>query len=391
MPWEESTVQEKRCQFILAYQGDDDETLTIVCHQFGISRKTSYKWLVRYAAGGMEGLRDRSRAPQTHPNAVTAAVEVAVIAKKIAHMRWGPKKVRACLRRDDSSVPWPSASTVGEILKRHGLVVSRPARRRTPPYTKPFAGCRASNDLWCADFKGWFCTQDGTRCDPFTLSDAYSRFLLRCQIVPRPNRRWVQAICDAAFREYGLPRTIRTDNGPPFAARSVGGLGPLAIHWIKLGIIPERIRPGHPQQNSRHERMHRTLGDDAVSPPDDNQRRQQTAFNHFRHEFNYERPHEALDQNTPASVYEPSPRPYPRRPPPVVYPDGFDVRRVQKSGQISWHGHDIFLSESLVGEPVGMQPQPDDTWIIHFGPLPLVTWNPRTGRWKDYHQPKRPC
>jgi hypothetical protein len=175
------------------------------------------------------------------------------------------------------------------------------------------------------------------------------------------------------------------------AARPVGGLSLLAIHWIKLGIIPERIRPGRPQQNARHERMHRTLSDDAASPPDANRRRQQRTLHYFRQEFNHERPHEALDQRTPASVYEPSPRPYPRRLPPLIYPDGFDIYRVRESGQVSWHGQDIFLSKRLAGEPVGMQQQEDESWVIHFGPMPLVNWNPRTGRVKRYSRRKPSC
>jgi len=392
VPWKENSVLEQRVAFIRACQANGGDFMTDLCDRFEISRKTGYKWLARYHdADGIDGLRDQSRAPQTHPNAVSPEIEDAVVAMKLAHIKWGAKKVKACLRRADPQMDWPAASTMETILKRNGLVVPRPPTRRTPPYTQPFAGCLAPNDVWCADFKGWFRTLDGRRCDPFTLTDAYSRFLLRCQIVPRPNRRWVQAICDAAFREYGLPRAIRTDNGPPFAARAVGGLSLLAIHWIKLGIIPERIRPGRPQQNARHERMHRTLNGESASPPQDNRRKQQTALGHFRQEFNYERPHEALDQNTPASLYERSPRPYPRRLPPIVYPDGFVVQRVRKSGQLSWHGHDLFLSKRLAGELVGLQQQEDDTWIIHFGPLPLVIWNPRTGRIKPYPRRQQSC
>lgn len=377
MPWKETRVLDERMQFVLALRRAAD-SMTTLCAQFGISRKTGYKWLARYESEDWDGLRDRPRAPCTHPNATPEDMVAAVLAFRAEHERWGPKKIRRRLMEEHPGIAWPSASTIGDLLKRHGLVSPRRRRRRTPPYANPFAACGQANDVWCADFKGWFCTQDGRRCDPFTLADAESRFLLRCQVVPRPNRHYVQAVCDAAFREYGMPRAIRTDNGPPFAAPSLGGLSLLSIHWIRLGITPERIAPSHPEQNGRLERLHRTLKEHTASPPHANARCQQAAFDHFRHEYNHDRPHEALDQQTPASVYHPSTRPYPRRLPTMAYPDGYAMRRVGHNGCIRWHGGRIFLTERLRGEDVGMLQLDDSRWRISFGPIELGVWNQRT-------------
>jgi putative transposase len=376
MPWKETCVTDQRLRFVGACQ-DRAETMTDLCLRFGISRRIGYKWLERYTTEQLDGLKDRSRVPHTHPNATPADIEDQIVAFRLDHWRWGPKKIVHRLSELYPRIDWPAASTAGDLLKRYGLVTPRRKRRRTPPYTRPFAACLHPNIVWCADLKGWFLTGDGRRCDPFTLTDACSRFLLRCQVIPRPNRHWIQAICDAAFREYGLPDAIRTDNGPPFAAASLGGLSRLAIHWIKLGITPERIDPGHPEQNGRHERMHRTLGEHTASPPQANARHQQRAFDLFRDEYNYERPHEALGQCTPASVYQGSPRPFPRHIPEVAYPDGYHVRRVRHHGQIKWHGHMLYLSEPLTGEPIGLYQYDDEKWNLYFGPIYLATWNQR--------------
>ena len=374
MPWKESNVTDQRVQFIAAYQMRL-ETMTDLCWRFGISRETGYKWVQRYTDEQLDGLKDRSRAAHTHPNATPEDTEQTIVLFRLAHDRWGPKKLIARLAEIHPEIGWPAQSTAGDLLKRSGLVSPRRRRRRTPPHTEPFVHCLNCNCVWCADFKGWFRTRDGRRCDPFTLSDAFSRFLLRCQIVPHPDRHWVQGICDAAFREYGMPLAIRTDNGPPFATTALGGLSRLAIHWIKLGIRPERIEPGQPQQNGRHERMHETLKYDTTIHA--NARCQQRAFDRFREEFNFERPHEALKQRTPGSVHTSSPRPFPRRIPEVSYPDGYVVRRVRHNGEIKWRGQTIYLSQQLTGEPVGLLQTDNDLWNIHFGSLYLATWNQR--------------
>lgn len=379
MPWKESRVTEERLKFVLACQRDE-ETVIALCEAFGISRQTGYKWLARYQGEGLDGLRDRSRAPHHHPNQTPAAIAADVVAFKIAHDRWGPRKVHQRLREQRPRVRWPAASTMGDILHQHGLVAHRRRRRHTPPHTQPFAGCVAPNDVWCADFKGWFRTGDGRRCDPFTLTDAATRFLLRCQVVPRPDHRWVRAVMHAAFREYGLPRAIRTDNGPPFASVGLGGLSRLAIEWIKLGIVPERIAPGSPQQNARHERFHRTLNENTASPPQGDARRQQQAFDRFRPEYNYERPHEALGQKPPGVFYQRSSRPCPRHVPSIHYPETCLVRKVQRCGTIRWRGCKIHLSKPLIGEWVGLTEQEDDLWNICFGPVLLLTWDAKRRR-----------
>jgi transposase InsO family protein len=228
-------------------------------------------------------------------------------------MSWGPRKLKRVLQRNAPQTLWPATSTIGALLAREGLVVRRKKRRRAPPYSEPFASADAANRVWCADFKGWFRTRDGARVDPLTITDAYSRYLLRCQQVAKTNGEQARGIFEAAFREYGLPQAIRTDNGAPFASRAVAGLSRLSVWWMKLGIVPERIAAGHPEQNGRHERMHRTLQQDTASPPEANLHAQQQAFQRFRREFNEERPHEALGMQTPGSIYTRSPRCYPAR------------------------------------------------------------------------------
>lgn len=379
MPWKETHVTDERMQFVVECKRGTTP-MTELCEMYGISRKTGYKLWARYEAEGPAGLMDRSRAPHRQGRQTTEAIEEEIIRFKTAHPRRGPRKIKAELSGLEPHRPWPAASTIGDILKRHGLVAPRRVRRRTPPYTKPFAACWNPNDVWCLDFKGWFLLGNGHRCDPFTLTDADSRFLLRCQVVPHPSHHWVKPIMDAAFREYNLPRAIRSDNGAPFASTGLGGLSKLSIEWIKLGIIPERIERGHPEQNGRHERMHRTLKDDTASPPQANARRQQEAFDVFRRDFNNHRPHEALGQKPPASVYHPSSRPYPRRIPPVEYPSPYHVRRVGACGTIRWRVTKIFLGNALIGEPVGLIQLDEDRWQIYFGPVLLAVWNQRRQR-----------
>jgi len=387
VPWKETQVTDERMSFIVEYRRGG-ATITELCELYGISRKTGYKLLARFAAEGAAGLVDHSRAPHRQGQQTPAEIETAIIAFKGAHRRRGPRKIKAELSRLEPGTRWPAASTIGDILKRHGLVAPRRPRHRTPPYTEPFAACHKPNDVWCADFKGWFRTGDGRRCDPFTLTDADSRYLLRCQIVAHPDHHHVGPIMHAAFREYGLPRAIRTDNGPPFASVSLGGLSRLSITWIKLGIIPERIEPGHPEQNPRHERMHRTLKEDSASPPAADARRQQEAFDCFREDFNHHRPHEALGQKTPASVYQPSPRPCPRHLPKIESPDPCQVRRVRPCGTIRWQGREICMVRPLIGEFVGLTQKDEDRWLIYFGPVLLAEWNQRRQR---REKPRKPA
>lgn len=371
MPWKATGPMDERVKFVLMHQ-EDGWSMTDLCEMFGVSRKTGYKWLGRYGAAGLGGLQDQSRAPHSHPNMVAEEIAAAIVGLKTKRPKRGPKKILEILRRQHPEVSWPARSTVAAMLKRHGLVRPRRRCRKIAPYEQPFAGLDRPNAVWSADLKGWFKTGDGQRCDPLTVTDNCSRYLLRCEAVRPATGARIQPVFLGAFLEYGLPGAIRTDNGPPFATTAVGGLSALSIWWIKLGITPERITPGKPQQNGRHERMHRTLNEEAISPPKGTARRQQAAFDAFRHEFNHERPHESLGQRVPADVYEPSPRPYPAKVPAMTYPDDMEVRWVMAQGDISWKNHHVYLAEVLAGEPVGLRQVADGCWDIFFGPIRLA-------------------
>jgi transposase InsO family protein len=379
---------DQRMQFIGLWLSDE-WNLVAICRRFGISRKTGYKWLERYRADGPAGLIDQSREPHHHPQAVSTTIEQAVIAARAAHPTWGPKTLRAWLGRQDRSAPWPAASTIGVILKRHGMVVSRKRRRTVRRYDQPFMGCVSPNSVWSADLKGWFTTGDGRRCDPLTLTDNYSRYLLRCQAVRQVDHDCIQPVFEAAFREYGLPVAIRTDNGVPFATTTVGGLSRLSIWWLRLGIIPERIAPGKPAQNGRHERMHRTLKRETATPPCRTWRTQQHAFDRFRDEYNCERPHQGIAMASPVQLYHPSPRLYPLVVPEMTYPDDMIIRKVHTQGDLRWHNRQIYLSGTLAGELVGCRQIDDHCWDIYFAHLRLAQLDTRGYRLKQLPQPPR--
>ena len=370
MPWKETCAVDQRMRFVLEFCRGE-YSMARLCRMFGISRRVGYKWLNRYRLEGVEGLKDRPRGPRCHPNQIAEYLEQSLLAARRSHPTWGPKKLRAWLDRHEPLISWPAPSTIGEILRRHGLTVPRRRRRRVPPQTEPFVGCDSPNSVWCADLKGWFRTGDGSRCDPLTISDAFSRYLFRSQSLTETGCETVRPLFEAVFREYGLPWAIRTDNGPPFASRGVAGLSRLSVWWVKLGIVPERIDRGCPEQNGRHERMHLTLKIETASPPARTLRGQQRRFDAFRRRFNEDRPHEALEMATPASVYRPSPRPYPERLWDVSYPDGHEVRRVKANGVFIWRNRGVFLGEALGGELVGLQPIDDRYWRVWFSKVEL--------------------
>jgi transposase InsO family protein len=366
---------EEKLRFIFEYERDE-QTMTELCQSFGIARETGYVWLRRYRQSGVEGLLELNRRAERHPNQTAAEIEQQVLELRQAHMRWGPRKLKRVLERDQAGRRWPAASTIGELLKREGLVVARRKRRKTAPYTEPLAHADGPNRVWCADFKGWFRTGDGERIDPLTISDAHSRYLLRCQAVAKTDTARVQAIFEAGFRQYGLPQAIRTDNGAPFASTAIAGLSRLAVWWIKLGIVPERIEAGHPEQNGRHERMHRTLKQEVAMPPAEDRRAQQRALEDFRQEYNEVRPHEALGMQTPASVYEPSERAYPAKVREPDYPSTMLVCSVHSHGHFRWKKrHDVFLSEVLWGERVGLLPIDERWYTVYFAELPLARFD----------------
>jgi transposase InsO family protein len=371
MPWKETCVMDERMRFVIA-ASEDDCVMSELCERFGISRTAGYKWLERYRREGVEGLKDYSRAPLKHGLARPHELVSGVLALRERYPRWGAKKLRVKLARwCPPGERLPAASTIGEWLRQEGLTQPRQRRRRTPAYDQPFAAAIEANDVWCVDFKGWFRTTDGARCDPLTLSDAVCRYLLRCQAVARPDHSHVHSVFEAAFCEFGLPKAIRSDNGVPFASTGAGGLSRLAVWWIKLGIACERIDLGKPQQNGRHERMHRTLKDETANPPAATLAEQQRCFDRFVHEFNVDRPHEALGFKTPASLYRPSARSYPCALREPVYADDLAVRRVRSNGEIKWGGELIFISEVLAGEPVGIAETETGEWIVRFANVEL--------------------
>ncbi len=360
----------ERMQFVAAAAAGD-ESMATLCRQYRISRRTGYKWLGRYQAAGVLGLADQSRAPQQRPHAVSAVVREAVLALRAQHPSWGPKKLVARLRTEQPTVRWPATSTVGALLQQAGLVAARPPRRHVPPRTQPLAHATDPNAVWCADFKGDFLLGDGTRCYPLTITDAHSRALLRCQALPSIRTERVQPLFEATFRDYGLPAVLRTDNGAPFASTGLSGLTPLSVWWIKVGVRPERIDPGKPEQNGRHERMHKTLKAETCREPARTLRAQQQLFDAFRQTFNEVRPHEALGQVPPAQVYASSPRPFPERLPELTYPTADAVRWVRPNGAIRWRQAEVYLTQSLAGEPIGLTQVSDRHWQLAFGPLVL--------------------
>lgn len=346
------------------------ESIAALAEIYQVARKTIYKWLERYEAEGVTGLHDRSRAPEHSPTRLEQSTIEAIVAMR-QRWGWGPRKLRAKLIEQQPEIAWPAPSTIGEVLKRAGLTHVRHRRVRTPVREQPFAHIDQPNQTWCADFKGWFRTGNGERCDPLTITDAHSRMLLRCHIVPKTDGVHVAAIFDSAFRQYGLPRVIRTDNGSPFASRAPGGLSRLSMRWIKLGIVPERTRPASPQDNGRHERMHLTLLQATLRPPQRDRRRQQLAFDRFRGEFNQQRPHEALGQRTPASCYTPSPRTMPRRIPEIEYAPDLILRRISPKGDVKWKRERTFLSEIFAHELVGLRPLDERYYAVWYGPVAL--------------------
>lgn len=343
----------------------DEGTMTALAERFGISRKTGYKWVERYEQDPAHGLAERSRAPQAHGRAMAHDLRDAIVAMRHAHPRWGPKKLRAVLIEREPRRVWPAASTMGDLLRRTGLSQPRRRARLVIPLTQPLAAAQTANDVWTADFKGWFRTADGTRCDPLTVADAWSRFVLCCRIVA-PSERGVRPWFERTFREHGLPRALRTDNGSPFATRGAARLSHLAVWWLKLGIQLDRIDPGHPEQNGRHERFHLTLQQDTITPPAVTPGQQQRRFDRMRREFNTERPHEALGQQPPARTYVSSPRPYPARLEDPWYDATHQVRRVKHTGTIKWRGDAVFVSEAVRGELVGLAETERGDWTVRF-------------------------
>lgn len=380
MTWKETCTMSERESFINGWLSGCF-SVTELCERFEVSRKTGYKWINRFKAEGMTGLADQSRARHTQAQRTSDAVIERIVELKLRYDRWGPVTIHSALHRDNPDGSWPAISTIGEILKAHNLVKKRRPRRKTPPHTQPLAHATAPNEVWSADFKGHFRLGNGHWCYPLTLSDNCSRLLISCKGMPTLDLKASFDIYRQAFRRYGLPKVIRTDNGWPFAMNVLGGLTPLAIWLLKLGIYPERIAPGCPSQNGRHERMHRTLKDHTANPPKADMSTQQRAFNRFRHEYNEQRPHQSLGLGKcPIDVHTPSPRAYPERVPQLHYPDEFAVRKVKYGGYIKLNGQPIYTTRQLTGEYIGLEPLDHERWQLYFGRLKLGVVDERLGR-----------
>jgi transposase InsO family protein len=342
-----------------------------LCAEYGISRKTGYKWIDRFIRRGPAGLEDRSRRPRTAPNLTPAAITDALLALRRRHPTWGAKKLLAVLQRRQPNWTLPGRSTVCNLLKRHGLAKRRHTRRKIGHPGKPSSLIIGPNHVWCADFKGQFRMGNGRYFFPLTITDGYSRYLLACHGLASTAVQDAKPLFARIFHEYGLPQYIRTDNGVPFATNTLARLSRLSAWWVRLGVMPQFIEPGKPQQNGRHERMHKTLKQETTRPPAAAMPSQQRRFDQFRHEFNKLRPHEALDLQTPATIYSPSPRPMPSKIPRIEYPDRFEVRSVSANGGIRWSKGWVNVSTVCIGEYVGLEEIDDGVWNVYFGALRL--------------------
>ena len=382
MPWSETSAMDQKARFIRDWIAGR-WSVTELCGRYGVSRKTGYKWAERFALQGPDGLLDQGHAPRHSPHRTPEATQQALLAMRLRHPTWGAKKLLVRVAKQWPEMALPHRSTVCEILRRNQLVMPRRMRRGIGHPGRPSVEVKGPNDCWSMDFKGQFKTRDGRYCYPLTVTDNYSRYLLGCQGLPGPLLEQTQAVLTRLFKTYGLPRRIRSDNGTPFAAYTLGRLSRLSVWLLKLGVLPELIEPGKPQQNGRHERMHRTLKDETTRPPGGNLSAQQRKFNVFIREFNHDRPHEALDMKTPAEVYQPSLRPMPAKLHSPTYPDRFEVRYVSANGGIRWNNRWVNVTSALVGEYVGLEEIGDGLWEVYFGSKPLGRLHERLMRIED--------
>lgn len=382
MPWDQRSTMDQKRLFIADYL-TRSFTIVDLCDRFGISRPTAYKWIQRFLSRGYQGLDELPRRPSRCPHRTADELVEVLLELRRRHPSWGPKKLLRILTKRRPDEAWPARSTVAQILKRHGFVETK-RRRAFPGHPgKPMTAMNRPNDVWCADYKGEFKTRDGIYCYPLTVTDGCSRFLLECKALLSTEHVLAKPVFSKLFRRFGLPKIIRTDNGTPFASTAIGRLSRLSIWWIRLGIFPELIEPGRPQQNGRHERMHKTLKRETTRPPAASLQGQQFRFNRFREEFNTERPHEALDQETPSSIYTSSNRHYPERLPKVEYPAHFETRLVSRNGGFRWKSERVPLTQTLEEEYVGLEEVDDGKWDVYFGFVRLGQMDERTFTIKD--------
>lgn len=375
MPWRTSDLVTIREEFVHEAQSGR-YPVAALCNAYGISEKTGHKWLNRFDEEGRPGLSDRSHAPHETPHKMSSQVRREILALREKHPTWGPKKLRVILRGRLPEVHWPAASSIGELLRREGCVQRR--RRRNSgvglPIDSGLTVPQKPNDVWTTDFKGEFLLTSREYCYPLTTQDMLSRYLIGTTALSSTASLPVKISFTRHFEEFGLPLVMRSDNGIPFASpTAIGRLSKLSVWWIRLGIRPERIEPGEPQQNGKHERMHQTLKAEATRPPSSSLTEQQLRFDRFRREYNEERPHESLDQNTPASRYSPSERVFPSILPESIYPAHFEIRTVTDAGAINFRSRRFQLSTALTNQQIGLEECDDDMWTVNFGPLVLGT------------------
>ena len=374
MPWSQTHIMKLRVQMIADHLSKNFNP-TELARIYGVSRKTIYKWIERFEQDPERGLVDRSRAPIMRPHAVPEPVKQAIIDTKLKYPHLGPRKVMNHLRRQHPESYWPVNSTAGAILASAGLVRPRRHKSRVAPNVVPFAACDASNSVWSADYKGDFRLGDHTRCYPLTVSDNFSRYLLACQGLPNTGYEHAKAVFERLFIEYGLPLAIRIDNGAPFASTALGGLSRLSTWWVELGIRPERIEKGKPNQNGRHERMHRSLKDAAINPARYSLKAQQQVFDQYREQYNHIRSHEALNDRVPNDVYHRSMRTFAARRLAVEYDHHYVVRRVRHNGEVKWQGQVIYVSQVLAKQPIGFKQISETRWSVYYGFYQLGYWN----------------
>ena len=365
MSWKGVTVMDQRVRFISEYL-DAYFPFTELCDQFEISRKTGYKWVKRYQEFGAGGLADKSRKPHHCPHRTDEEIVQGILQARSKHPTWGPKKLLEIVSRRHPDWDLPAISTTADILKRKGLIPPGKRRLRRKHPGCPKTTTNAPNDIWTADYKGHFKTKNGLYCYPLTVCDMHSRYLLGCEAHEAISLKSSKSHFTRLFKEYGLPERIRTDNGVPFASSAIARLSALSVWWIKLGIYPEQIEPGKPQQNGKHERMHLTLKKEATIPPEKDLTAQQERFDRFRKEYNHERPHEALDMKTPSEVYQASERKMPKKMRAYDYPLHVEVRRVSRNGGIRWKHLWVNVSQTLMEEYIGFEEIEDGVHNVYF-------------------------
>jgi transposase InsO family protein len=389
VPWKASKPVDLRMEMMVRLSRG--EKLTDLCREYGISRKTGEKFKKRFRELGPAGLEDQSRAPRIIPHKTPPELVEVILAERKLHPTWGPRKIKEVLERRLEH-PVPAPSTIGDVLAEHGLIVRRRWRKRHVPLPTRLREATAPNEVWCIDYKGQFRLGDGSYCYPLTITDQFSRFIVGCEGMGAICEDAAREVCEDVFRTHGIPAVMRSDNGVPFACTGLAGLTKLSAYWLRLGIAPERIRPAHPQENGRHERMHRTLKAETTRPARDNLLQQQERFDEFVEEFNTQRPHEALNMKRPAELYAESIKKHPVFLSDPDYSTHDDVLRVSAKGLIHLPGRrQVHLATALAGQLVGIREEGDDRWLVSFLHIDLGHVEPHCNRFTPITLPSPPA